>query len=745
MNFPRLIVWPLCLLLALASASLTAADDAKPRAPRVGLVLAGGGARGLAHIGVIKYLEENNIRVDAIAGTSMGSIVGGLYASGMSAAEIEQVVSTLDWQKAFNDDAPRNQLTFRRKQEDYDFLARGRLRFKDGRFRIPMGIVEGQNLNLMLHDLVSHVSNITDFDQLPIPYRAVATDIATGDTVVLDHGDLATAMRASMSIPSAFAPVDVDGKLLVDGGIAKNIPVDVVQAMGVDRLIVIDIGTPLSTREQIEDGGGFAIIDQLTTVLTRKNSEQQIALMGPDDILILPALDTAGITTMAFNKAELAIQLGYDAARAAGEQLAVLATPRTRLQLVQTSAPKATKSPLIQRVEIHTDASVSRQLLRNMISQREGKRLDRRKLEEDITAIYGLDEFSRVDYDLTRSDGKNVLNVRAIAHPAGISYLKMGISWEQDSRGDSEFGVRASWRQKGINALGAEWYTLAQLGGRSLFGTEFYQPLDINRRYFLDAQYQYQQRLLNFSEDGEVRARVVVDDHVLEFGPGINFDNTAALRGGLFTGTANTDIQIGSPLLTSSSQDDGGIFAELRYDTLDRAYFPGHGTRLSSHYASGKDEFGAEADYEAWSTIALLARSFGRNSIIATARWSELDIDNSTLILPSQVFSLGGFLSLSGYTRDSLAGNYLAAANLVFYRRLTEQSFLPIDFPVYAGASIETGNVWLRRNDVTADELLYAGSLFIGIDSPLGPVFLGAGFGEHDQRALYLQIGQVFD
>ncbi len=741
MNFPRLIAWPLGLLVALSCLSLSASDAVSPTAPRVGLVLAGGGARGLAHIGVLKYLEENNIRVQAIAGTSMGSIVGGLYASGMSAVEIEQIVSTLDWQKAFNDDAPRDQLTFRRKQEDYDFLARARLRFKDGRFRIPMGIVEGQNLNLMLHNLVSHASKVTDFDRLPIPYRAVATDIATGDAVVLDHGDLATAMRASMSIPSAFAPVDMDGRLLVDGGIAKNIPVDVVQAMGVDRLIVIDIGTPLSTRKQLENGGVISVIDQLTTILTRKNSEQQIALMGRDDILIMPALDTAGITTMGFDKAELAIQLGYEAARSMHEQLASLASP----DAPESIAVRTLRPPVIDRVEVHTDAPVSSKLLRNMISQRTGKRLDRDKLEEDITEIYGLDEFSRVDYEIERVDGHDVLAVKAIAHPAGISYLRMGINWEQDSRGDSEFGVRASWRQKGINTLGAEWYTLAQLGGRSLFGTEFYQPLDLNRRFFVDAQYQYQQRLLNLSDDGEVRARILVDDHVVEIGPGMNFGNIAALRGGLYAGTSDTDIQIGSPLLSSNSQDDGGYFAELRYDTLDRAFFPGHGTRLRSHYAVGRDEYGAESDYRAWSTVAVLARSFGRNSITATARWSELDLDNSKLILPSQVYSLGGFLSLSGYTRDSLAGNYLAAANVVFYRRLNEQSFLPIDFPVYAGASIETGNVWLQRNAVDADDLLYAGSLFLGIDSPVGPVFLGVGMGENDQRALYLQIGRVFD
>ncbi|HND14949.1 MAG TPA: patatin-like phospholipase family protein, partial [Pseudomonadales bacterium] len=260
-----------CGLAASTTLAGSVADDrSQPPRPRIGLVLAGGGARGLAHIGVIRFLEEHGIRVDAIAGTSMGAIVGAMYASGLDAAEMEEVATTLDWKYAFDDTTPRNQLSLRRKQEDLDFLVRGKLRYKDGRLRLPMGAIEGQHLNMVLHDIIGHVARVRDFDSLPIPFRAVATDIETGEAVVIGRGDLATAMRASMSIPGMFSPVELDGRLLVDGGIANSIPVDVAQTMGVDRLIVIDVGTPLYERARLDNV--LTLMDQLTTIMTRGNS-----------------------------------------------------------------------------------------------------------------------------------------------------------------------------------------------------------------------------------------------------------------------------------------------------------------------------------------------------------------------------------------------------------------------------------------------------------------------------------------
>jgi len=736
----RLLLICLSILVLLAPP-----DTARADAPRVGLVLAGGGARGLAHIGVIKYLEEQGIRVDAIAGTSMGSIIGGLYASGLNAAEIEEVALNLDWRYAFDDDTPRERLPFRRKEEDFDFLIGAAMRFKAGKLRLPLGVIEGQHLNFVLHDLVAHTRRIHDFDALPIPYRAVAADIVTGEAVVLKEGDLALAMRASMSIPGVFAPVEIGEHLLVDGGIAKNIPVDVVQAMGVDRLVVVDIGTPLAPRAKLDSA--LALIDQLTNIMTRVNSEAQLALMGEGDVLLKPALDEAGITSTSFDQTAEAIRLGYAAAQAAGTELAALASAE---EIERVAKRPKLVLPVIAEVRVETDAPVSRELLRSMITQPLGERLDRKRIERDIADIYGLDEFSRVDYSVLREDAGYALVVDARANPRGDNILKLGMNWDQDTRGDSEFGLRASWHQRGLNRLGGEWYTATQVGGLSSFFTQWYQPIDTARLLFADTSYSFEQRQLNLSVDGELLARAVVDRHHFEIAPGYNFGNKARVRLGAYGGTSNTDIQIGSPLLSSASENDGGWFAELRADTLDRAYFPGRGLLLATRYSEGDEDWGAAADYEAWTTRLNYSYSLGDNTFSVLGRWSQLDLDSRgdgsvQLTLPSQVFTLGGFLQLSGYTRDSLAGNYLGYGALVYYRRLTEQSILPVDFPVYAGASLETGNTWFDKDRASFDDMVNAGSLFLGVDSPLGPIYLGVGFGEGNQRALYLQIGQVLD
>ncbi len=734
-----------CLATSSVIAAPAAGDRSQAPRPRIGLVLAGGGARGLAHIGAIRFLEEHGIQVDAIAGTSMGAIVGAMYASGLDAAEMEEIATTLDWKYAFDDTTPRNQLSLRRKQEDLDFLARGKLRYKEGRLRLPMGAIEGQHLNMVLHDIVGHVARVHDFDALPVPFRAVATDIETGEAVVIGRGDLAMAMRASMSIPGMFSPVELDGRLLVDGGIANSIPVDVAQAMGVDRLIVIDVGTPLYERARLDNV--LTLMDQLTTIMTRSNSQRQLARLGSDDVLIAPLLDAAGVTTMSFDKATEAIALGYEAAARMQPELAALAGT--------LHAPAVAERPRLQRpridaIRIESDAPVSNELLRNMITQPLGARLNRARIERDIAEIYGLDEFSRVDYDVSSEHGQQVLTLHATAHPAGISYLRLGLGWDQDSRGSSDFALRAGWRQKGINRLGAEWYTLAQLGGRSRFMSEFHQPLDIRRRLFVDTRYEYQQRQINVVERGSVLARVEIDQHRVEIAPGVNFGNLASLRVGAYSGIADITTEIGRRIPGTRDDDDAGWFAELHYDSLDRTYFPTRGLRFTSRFDDGRESWGASTGYEAWSTRAQLVRPFGSHVFALNLRWSELNFDFDAafpdrITLPSQVFTLGGFQALSGYTRDSLAGNYAGLGSLVYYRRLNQQSLLPTDLPVYVGASIEAGNVWLRRSDASLDDLIVAGSLFLGVDSPFGPVYLGAGLGEGRQRALYLRIGQQFE
>ncbi|MFO0227366.1 MAG: patatin-like phospholipase family protein, partial [Gammaproteobacteria bacterium] len=322
----RLLVLLLALVPLVGAASAAHADAAPvaPAAagerPRVGLVFSGGGARGGAHIGVRKVLEAERIRIDAIAGTSMGAVVGGLYASGLSAAEIESLMFSDEWRDAFREPGPRDRRSFRRKSEDRNFLVNFPLGIEAGSFRLPKSLIGGQRLTQALRKCTLPVAAVRDFDKLPTPFRAMATDLETGDAVELGGGDLVTALRASVAAPGVFAPVDIDGRLLVDGGLANNLPVEVARAMGVDVLIVVDVGFPLRKRAGLESVA--TITNQMLAIAIRGGSDAQRRLMRDGDILLEPLLGEA--STFDFEVLSRAAGLGEEAARGALGRLAGL-------------------------------------------------------------------------------------------------------------------------------------------------------------------------------------------------------------------------------------------------------------------------------------------------------------------------------------------------------------------------------------------------------------------------------------
>src|ERR1700733_7254389 len=304
---------------AAAPPNAPAAPPAEVR-PRICLVLSGGGARGMAHIGVLKVLEEMHVPIDCIAGTSMGAVVGGLYASGMTAAQIESTMRSVDWQEAFRDAPPRRDLGFRRKQDDRNFLVRLSLGLKPGQILLPKGFMQGQKLQETLRQLTLPFSNSTDFDLLPTPFRAVATDLLTGNAVLLDKGDLSIAMRASISAPGLFAPVETQGLGVVDGGLAENLPIDVARQMHADILIVSDVSFPLQSRAALDSA--LSISNQMLAILVRKDADRQRATLAPSDVLIEPILGTTSSTD--FTAAVSTVAAGETAAHAMRSQLDAL-------------------------------------------------------------------------------------------------------------------------------------------------------------------------------------------------------------------------------------------------------------------------------------------------------------------------------------------------------------------------------------------------------------------------------------
>src|SRR5688572_4972346 len=290
-------------------------EPAQP-SPRIALVPSGGAAKGFAHVGVLKVLEEMRVPVHLVTATSMGSIMGGLYASGLPPDEIEEIMATVDWAGLFRDIPPREDLDYRRKEDDARYLFDQGLGFRfNGKIILPSGALVGQKIVLLFRRHTLHTSGIEDFDEFPIPYRAVAADIETGEPFVIDHGDLARAMRASMSIPGAFAPVEIDGHLLVDGGVADNMPVDLARSLGADVVIAVDVSSPMRTRDQL--GNVFGIVGQLTSMLSRLNVEEQIPRA---DVLLVPELGE--LDGGDYTKAREFVAVGEAAARRHAAELA---------------------------------------------------------------------------------------------------------------------------------------------------------------------------------------------------------------------------------------------------------------------------------------------------------------------------------------------------------------------------------------------------------------------------------------
>ncbi|NWB85313.1 patatin-like phospholipase family protein [Pseudomonas gingeri] len=723
-----------CLLLCLLPLALQAAE---PPRPKIGLVLSGGAARGLAHIGVLKALEEQGIKIDAIAGTSMGAVIGGLYASGYKIDELEKLALGIDWKQALSDAPPREDIPFRRKQDDRDFLVKQQLSFRDdGSLGLPLGVIQGQNLALLLESTLAHASGTRDFDKLPIPFRAVATDIASGEKVVFRRGHLPQVVRASMSIPAVFAPVELDGRLLVDGGMTDNIPLDVVREMGVDIAIVVDIGTPLRSRKQLATV--VDVLNQSITLMTRRNSEEQLATLHRNDILIQPALASYGSTD--FGRAQDIIDAGYRATRILDARLAGLRSPpNPDAELVAARAPEQ-RTPVINTIRIENDSKVSDAVIRYYIRQPLGEPLDLERLRIDMGTLYGLDYFEQVQYRVARKGQEHTLVISARGKRSGTDYLRLGLNLSDDMRGDSAFNLGASYRVNGINSLGGEWLTRAQIGDQQNLYSEFYQPLDTGSRYFVAPYVNLQTQNVEATLDNDPIAEYRLERYGFGLNIGRQIANNGEIRLGIGEAWGQADVKIGDRSLPRVSFSEGFYALKYSFDSLDNVYFPHTGENINLTLREFDPSLGSTQRYRQWEFTLDKALSQGPNTWILGGRYGRT-LDDAEVVTSS--FLLGGARQLSGFRQDSIAGQNISLMRAVYYRRLTPRAYLPLDFPLYLGASLERGRAWNNDNQFDTG-YINAASVFLGFDTPLGPLNFSYGLNDDNQKALYLNLGQTF-
>ena len=731
--------WPTALLFFALAAAAVAEEIAAPASdeaarPRVGLVLGGGGARGGAHIGVLKELERMRIPVDVIAGTSMGAIVGGLYATGMSAEDLESLVGSLDWAGALSDEPDRADLSFRRKQDDAQVPIDFELGVRSSGLALPKGVIQGQKLDLLLRELTLGVAHIKDFDELPIPFRAIASDIERGEVHVMKKGDLARAIRASMSVPAVFSPVHMDGKLLVDGGLVGNLPVDIMQSMGVDIIIAVDVEFPLYKPEELESA--LTISEQMLTILIRKETLRQIDRLGEDDVLIRPDLGIYASTN--FTNVLDTIEPGMSAARAQATRLEAYALDEAEWQ-AHLAARRKPGEPAthLAFVRVVHDGKLYPRVLESKLDVKAGDPIDHAVLARNANYLYGLQLYEQVGYSLVEEDGQTGVEYRARAKSWGPNILQFGVSLEDDFEGSTGFNLAGRLTRSGINRLGAEWRNDIQLGTDPRVFSEFYQPLSFDSRYFVAPRVNLRQTNLNTFLQEETIARYRLSEAEAGLDIGRELGRIGEFRLGMYRGTGNARIRVGDPSLPNFDFATGGTFARLRIDTRDNARFARSGMYSDIRWTGSRPDFGADSKYDTIEGEVTQTWSHGKNSLqLGLSYATTLESDSAV----QDYFTLGGFLRLSGLQRGEISGPHSGLGRLVFYRRVGEPSGL-LDTPLYLGVSAEAGNVWQNRSDMGIDSLLFNGSAFAGFDTFIGPVYIAAGFAENGQSNFYLFVG----
>ncbi len=738
----RIVVASILLASAiLARAATQASAEDADRAtvqdrPRIGLVLGGGGARGAAHIGVLRELERLRIPVDAIAGTSMGAVVGGLYASGMTPAELEDLVATIDWAAAFRDEPDREYSPFRRKQDDEQFPVRLELGLRDGELQIPLGFIQGQKLGLILRENTIAVAGIDDFDQLPIPFRAVASDIRTGEPYVLSDGDLPTAMRASMAVPGAFAPVVLDGRTLVDGGLGGNVPVSVIREMDVDVVIAVDVEFPLYGAEEI--ASAIDVTAQMLTILIRKETRRQLEDLSEDDFLIRPELGNFGTTN--FAEIAQAVEPGAEAASAQAERLSRLSLNEAEFDAHLAARHKVHAAlPAVDFLAVVDDGPLSAGFLEARLKTETGASPDPTQLAADADRLYGLALYEYVDYRLVEEGDQNGVEFLTRSKGWGPNFLNFGVDLEDDLQGDTAFNLSARMTRRGINRFGAEWRTDLQVGTEPYFKTDLYQPLSFDSRYFIAPRIVLEQTNFNAFVSQESVAQYRIGNSSIALDVGRELGLWGELRFGVFVGRGNAKIKVGAPDLPESTFDTGGFEANFQVDTRDDAQIPLRGSHINISYLDSNPRLGADFDFQLLQTEFTTAWTRGRHSVNAGLVFNtSFEADD----LVQNYFPLGGFLNLSGLARGEVSGPHAGLVRLAYYRRTGEMAPNIFDAPLYVGASIEAGDVWPTKSDISVSDVLVNGSVFAGVDTFFGPLFLGAGLSEGGDSNFYLLLGR---
>lgn len=717
-------------LITLVATPLAAAQPVDR--PKVGLVLGGGGARGAAHIGVLEVLEQLRVPVDCVAGTSMGALVAGAWAAGRTPAQMRAELAAADWDDMFQDTADYAEIPFRAKRLAQRFLPGSETGLTPQGAVTPPGVVLGQKIKLFFNRLVHADTGEPQIEQLPLPLSLVATDIGTGERVVYRDGSLTLAMRASMSVPGLMAPLDWRGRKLVDGGLVDNLPVaEVRQRCGAQVVIAVNVGSPPLPAEQVT--GLLSVTAQMVALLTEQNVAASLASLQSGDVLIRP--DLGPITAADFNRHAEAADRGRAAAQALATRLAALSVDEPTYAAWQRGvAVRERDVPRIDEVRVAGLLRVDDALVLRQVSQRAGAPLDRATLERDLGRAFGDGHYEWLDYRVQRGGGRTVLTVLPAEKRWGPDYLRLGVRLESSLGQGSSYLLRAGYQRTWLNRLGGELLLVGELGSSTGASLEWLQPLDATQRWFVDTQAEYRRERSDYwvleQRVAEYRTARSRADLTL----GRNLDSGGQWRVGWRESRTTNELETGLDLFSLLPPDRrrGGWLAALDVDRLDRLYFPRSGWAVQSGWF--RDDSGA---FERLQLEARAAFSWQGTVLASRAAWTGSPRGQLPL---AEAARLGGFLNLTAFASGQLLGDNVSYAHLRA-ERIMSRAPLGLRGDLRLGLAWETARVGVPYALAKRSGWLHSGALYLGGETPLGPVYVGVGRGSGGATNAYLFVG----
>ena len=732
-----------CLaLLPEASGAMDQSTVAAPggQRPRIGLVLAGGGAKGGAHVGVLKVLEEQRIQIDCIAGTSMGALIGAGYAAGLPAADLERFVVGIDWDAVVGGAGRRPQEPIEQKRLQMAASTDLELGLQHGHIVTPGGLSNTSGIDDLLRTYVAKARAVADFNQLPIPYRAVATDMVTGKMVVLDRGDLATAMRASMAIPGAFSPVVWDKFILTDGGQVRNIPVDVARQTCADVVIVVNLVEPETPPEKLVQS--TQLLARSMDVMLQSNEDVQLATLTERDVRIDVPMGDIG--TADFPRVPETIPLGEAAARKVVDQLARYSVPPSEyMAWRQRVTVKQDVEARVAAVRFEGSNRVNAEYLRTLTSIRPGDVVNIEDISADAMRMSALEDVDAVAYRLEGDPANPDLVWLPEESSVGPNVLRPSLGMYAGGSGDIKFLLGAQYVRHWINDRGGQWRSHVQVGYESLLTTSFYQPIDVAQRYFVEPALFGVRSVEDVYVDNERIAVYRFADLGGNIDFGVNIGRTSQVRVGYINTRRRAEVQTGisqlpeiDARLPEIDTRDAGLMASAMYDSRERATFARHGMAVEVQYLQSDESLGGDRD---WSRIeAGLRRAvpFGNNAMwVGVAGGTDLGDD-----LPGdRAFSLGGPKTLAAYRFDELRARGYWLADVSFLWRLVD--LVPVkNQAIYGGFGLQAAGLY-DRVDRVEDGEVYSASAYLGGPTPIGTFTIGIGASE-DSWAFWLSLGR---